>query len=500
MTELVIGLDVGTSSTKAVATTPAGEIVATAVATHAIGQPRPGWFEQDAALVWRDEALGVLRALTAQEVVARGDVRGIAVSGMGPCVTLADAAGEPMGPGILYGIDSRATDEIAGIEALLGRDRILERCGSALSSQALGPKLLWLRRHAPELWQRAAHWFGPASLLVHALTGEYVLDHHTASQCDPFYDLAVQSWAEDWIAEVCGRLPMPNLAWSTDIVGTLRSDAATAVGLAPGVPVLAGTVDAWAEAHSVGVRAPGDLLLMYGSTMFMIGVTPGSRSHPGLWRTAGVTKDSPTLAAGMSTSGLLTAWIAETTGRPLDELSAAAATVSPGADGLVLLPYFAGERSPLFDPGARGVLLGLQLQHGPAHLMRAAYEAIAMGVRHVLESFDAVAGQPTWRLVAAGGGASADTWTQIVSDVTGCAQHVPKTTIGAAYGDALLAATATGVAADGADWTECAKVVQPNTDIAAFYDQCYGVFRDAYTATRPLLDRIPLAGSTSPPH
>jgi xylulokinase len=275
--------------------------------------------------------------------------------------------------------------------------------------------------------------------------------------------------------------------------------------------VLAGMVDAWAEAHSVGVRRPGDLMIMYGSTLFLVGVDPAASPHPGLWLTAGLTPGTGTLAAGMATSGLLANWVADTARQSVGELIEAAGEVDAGADGLLLLPYFAGERSPLFDPGARGVALGLTLAHTPAHLMRAALEAVAMGVRHNLEAFDSVrpAGS-TWRAVAVGGGvgkvnaakasagkasagkegAASALWPQIVSDVCGRAQDIPAQTVGASYGDALLAATAVGLVPPDTDWTKIVATVQPRPDLADLYDRRYAAYRDLYTATRPLIARL----------
>jgi xylulokinase len=492
LVDLTVGIDVGTSSTKAVAVATDGTIVASRVVLHQVDNPRPGWFQQDAEAVWWEEAAAVLRQLMADPSVHGRPVRGLAVSGMGPCVVLADAESRPLGPGILYGIDARAEHEIAELTAELGSAAILARTGSALSSQSVGPKLLWLRRNDPDAWQRARGWFGPASLLVRRLTGRYVLDRHTASQCQPLYDLDCADWAADWAAAVCGDLPMPELAWSDEVAGVVTSAASDATGLPTGTPVLTGTVDAWAEAHSVGVRAAGDLMLMYGSTMFLVGVTDRTQRHPGLWLTNGLVAGSHTLAAGLATSGLLTDWVARTSGEDIATLSLEAAAVLPGAEGLVLLPYFAGERSPLFDPGARGVLLGLELRHRPAHLLRAAYEGIAMGVRHNLELFGPPGDheQASWRAVAVGGGTSARTWTQVVSDVTGLAQQVPAVTIGAAYGDALLAARAVGAVDRGTDWTRVSHVVEPDPELGGFYDHRYAVYRRLYEATRPLLTQI----------
>ncbi len=250
-------------------------------------------------------------------------------------------------------------------------------------------------------------------------------------------------------------------------------------------------MDAWAEAHSVGVRDRGDLMIMYGSTLFMVGVDPAASPHPGLWLTAGLTPRTGTLAAGMATSGLLANWVAGTARLPVGELIAAAGQVPAGAEGLVLLPYFAGERSPLFDPDARGVALGLTLAHTPAHLMRAALEAVAMGVRHNLEAFDSARpGESRWRAVAVGGGAAGALWPQIVSDVCGRAQDIPAQNVGASYGDALLAASAVGLVPPGTDWTKIVATVQPNPGLADLYDRRYSLYRDLYTTTRPLIPRL----------
>jgi xylulokinase len=491
VTAVAIGLDIGTSSTKAVAVDANGTVCASAKAEHRVDLPRAGWVEQDAERVWWEESCEVLRRLTSSLEGTANPV-GLAVSGLGPCVLPCDVHDRPLRPAILYGIDTRATSEIEELEAELGAAEILDRGGSALTSQAAGPKLLWLRRNEPDTWARTARFFSASSFLVARLTGEYVLDHHTASQFSPLYDLDAASWNDEWAGRVCDGVPLPRVVWSDDIVGAITPDAAELTGLRSGLPVLGGTVDAWAEAHSVGVRDPGDLLLTYGSTMFLVAPARRGRPHPGLWRTAGLTSGSQSLAAGMATSGLLAGWLSELTKLGLDELRDSAFSIAPGADGLLLLPYFAGERSPLFDPGARGVALGLRLSHGPPHLMRAVYEATAMSVRHVLETFAnaADANGVSWRVTAAGGGAASTTWMQIVSDVTGATQLLPEVTIGASYGDALLAAVAVGLTPPGTDWTRIATTIAPRTELAHVYDELYATYLDLYPATRPMLRRL----------
>ncbi len=190
------------------------------------------------------------------------------------------------------------------------------------------------------------------------------------------------------------------------------------------------------------MREPGDLMLMYGTTMFLVEVLNEASPHPKLWNTAGIFPGTQSLAAVMATSGALTGWLRQISGGLSYEiLVQEAARIEAGANGLVVLPYFAGERTPLYDPQARGVICGLTLDHTRGHLYRALLEATAYGVRHILEVMREAGGGGK-RLVAIGGGTKGGLWTQIVSDVTGKTQELPYETIGASYGDAWLAARA----------------------------------------------------------
>ncbi len=483
MSELLLGIDLGTGSSKGVLTTPEGEIVATAVRPrpHSMSMPRPGWAEVDAEEVWWGDVVALCRELLPQ---AGGSVAAITVSGVGPCLLLTDAAGRPVRPAILYGIDARATTEIEELDDRLGSAAVLERCGTPLTTQAVGPKALWMQRHEPEHWQQASHWFSSSSFVAFRLTGEYVLDHHTASQSVPLYDIEASAWFEPWYAEVMGALPAPRLVWPTEVVGLVTAEVAALTGLAEGTPVCAGTVDAWAEAFSGGVRAPGDLMLMYGSTMFFVQELAALARHPQLWNTRGIAPGSQCLAAGMSTSGSLTGWVRSLVGDvPFETLVSEAAQVPAGADGLLLLPYFSGERTPIFDPHARGVLAGLSLRHHRGHVFRAVYEGIAFGIRQILELLDTET-NPVKRLVAVGGGTQGGLWTQVVSDVTGRAQEVPEQTIGASYGDALMAAIGVGLVAPDTDWARVADVIEPDPDLRPLYDELYGLYGSLYPATR----------------
>lgn len=484
MADWLLGIDIGTSSSKAVLTDTSGTILARAERPHELSLPRPGWAEHDAETVWWADTVALAKDLTTRAAeLGGGTIAGVCVSGIGPCLLPVDEAGRPIRPAILYGIDTRAAAEIDEITERYGAERILGRSGSALSSQAVGPKLLWLRRNEPEAWARTRRFFMASSFMAYRLTGAYTLDHHSASQCDPLYDIRSGTWALDWAADIAPNLELPALHWAAEPVGRVTPDASAVTGITAGTPVMAGSIDAWAEAISVGVRNPGDTMLMYGTTMFIVEAIEQLRPDPTMWGTAGLLPGSRTLAAGMATSGALTGWLRDIAGGPSYEtLTQEAAAVPAGSGGLVALPYFAGERTPLYDPLARGLILGLTLSHGRGHLYRALLESIGYGVRHILEALELAGGAPT-RFVAVGGGTKGGLWTQIVSDVTVRAQEIPAETIGACYGDALLAAIGAGLVPSDTSWATVDETVEPNPASRDIYDETYGIYRSLYPAT-----------------
>jgi xylulokinase len=336
--DLLLGIDMGTGSTKGLLVNASGSVIASETVSHSMQLPRPGWAEVDAEATWWREICDISSALTAQ-VPTGSVVVGVCVSGVGPCLVLCDEALRPLRPAILYGIDTRASAEIELLTEELGADAILERAGTALSSQAVGPKLEWVRRHEPEVFARATRWYGSNSYIAAKLTGEYVMDHHTASQCDPLYETREFDWNSEWAQRICSHLQLPRLVWPIDVVGTIHESAAAATGLLSGTPVIAGTVDAFAEAFSVGVRKPGDQMLMYGSTMFLVQIIDTYFSDPALWTTAGVERETLALAAGTSTAGSLVSWLQTVTGgAPFETLMAEAQAVPAGSHGLLMLP------------------------------------------------------------------------------------------------------------------------------------------------------------------
>ncbi|MFF3462694.1 FGGY-family carbohydrate kinase [Streptomyces sp. NPDC002619] len=474
----VIGVDIGTSSSKGVLVGLDGALIRSAVRDHTPARPGPGRFEMDASVWWR-EFTELARELTA---AGDADVVAVGVSGMGPCVLLTDEDDTPLRPAVLYGVDTRSVRQIERIEARLGADDIIRRGGSALTTQAAGPKIAWIADEEPELYARARRLYMPSSWLVRKLTGNYVLDHHSASQCTPLYDRLAGSWYAPWAAEVAPGIDLPPLRWSGEAAGTLTAEAARETGLPVGIPVTTGTIDAWAEALSVGAQHTGDLMLMYGTTMFLIHTVPTPLTSTSLWGTVGALPGTRNLAGGMATSGAVTNWLRDLfAGADHSELTRLAAESGPGANGLLMLPYFSGERTPIMDPDARGVIAGLTLSHTRGDLYRAALEATGFGVRHNIEVIEA-AGGDIRRVVAVGGGTQGALWTRIVSDITGRPQELRTITIGASYGGALLAAQLVGDASVD-DWNPVRETVRPCAEHTARYDELYALYRRLYPQT-----------------
>lgn len=482
-TRCFIGVDIGTSSSKGVLVSATGSILGSVVFEHEVQRPQPGWVEMDGELWWNE-----FRDISRELIAEHDDIEiaAVGVSGMGPCVLLTDDEDQPVRPAILYGVDMRSVSQIERLTEQLGEEEITRRCGSTLTTQAAGPKIAWIEEQEPEAYARATRLFMPASWLVFHLTGEYTLDYHSASQCTPMFDLQDLQWFEPWAQTVAPGISLPRLGWADDVAGHVSADAAEQTGIPAGTPVIFGTIDAWSEASSVGAHDIGDLMLMYGTTMFLIATVDEPLRTPSMWSTVGALEGTRNLAGGMATSGAITGWLRNLVGHPpFADLVVEAAASGPGARGLLMLPYFAGERTPIMDPEARGTVLGLTLSHNRGDLYRAVLEATAFGVRHNIEVMRE-SGAVMDRVVAVGGGTQGGLWTQVVSDITGLPQVIRATTVGASYGAAYFAARAVSIPDNSPkidDWNPIVEMVQPNQDTAALYQELYELYLKTYQAT-----------------
>ena len=493
----LLGIDVGTYSSKAVLTDLSGQVLATAIVEHGLSMPHPGHVEQDADLVWWADVCALSREILATSGVSPASIAGLAMSAIGPCLLPLDKAMRPLRPGILYGVDTRATAEIAELEAELGVDAIAAFSLMSLTSQAIGPKIRWLRKHEPGVWARTAKLTSATSYLVYRATGRLCMDRHSASHYVPLYNPASGAWDARYSHATAPLDMLPELGWAEDLAGTLHHEAANATGLAVGTPVAFGTIDALSEAISVGATEPGDLMMMHGSTTFFLLAQDSPTPDPRVWTVAGASPGRCNLAAGMSTTGSLTRWFRDELARDLPPetayaaLFAAAEKVGPGASGLLVLPYFSGERTPVNDPEASGAIVGLSLMHDRAQVFRAVLEGVGFGVRHNLETFAKI-GARVSRVVAVGGGAKSDTWLQIVSDISGVPQWLTQVTIGASYGDAFLAGRAVGAFGPGDihRWVKRGRAITPNPDVKPIYDAVYEQYLKLYQNLRDVMHSL----------
>ncbi len=507
MDEWLLGFDIGTTNSKGVVVDRNLDVVAAASIPHGVSTPNPGWVEHDPIQVWWEEFVEVVGELLSQPGVSPDRIAGIGISGLAPSVLPLDAAGEPLRPGILYGVDTRSGAEIELLTDRIGADRLVEVCGNDLSFQSAGAKLLWYKRNEPERYARTETVVDAVGYVVSRLTDEYVMDNAVASFYDPLFDLRGLEWSREMIdaADLDPEL-LPETGWSADVAGEVTPAAAEATGLAAGTPVVTGTVDAIAALLSVGGVDHGDTVFMYGTTGVVY--TTVSEPHPvsDLWATPHCIEGMYAVGGGMAACGALTEWFVDHFGAdsgtndapdPYSRLADEAAGVDPGADGLVVLPYFNGSRTPLNDDRARGAIAGLTLSHTEAHVYRAILEGVGYGFRHNLEAMQA-ADVPIGRTFAIGGGARSDLWRQVVSDITGVEQAYVSDPLGAPLGGAYLAGVGTG-AFDGYDrLREVAGVsttTTPGPDRTAMYDEYYDVYRDLYPSMKAGIHRLTELGN-----
>ena len=496
----LLGVDVGTSGTKGVITDLKGRVLAfQSVETETIS-PQPGWYEHDAEKTWWGSFCQVTQALLLETGIQPEEVAAVGTSALCPDMLPLDETGRPLRSAILYGIDTRAQGEIDELNALFGEEFILERSANVLSGQSIIPKYLWFKRNEPELAARTRMIHSATGYLVYKLTGQHVMDPVVAVFCNPIFDVRTLKYDED-VAKKMGidLQSLPRVVESSDIAGEVTGQAARETGLAPGTPVIAGTCDAVAETLSAGSVLPGDAAMTMGSTINLYVNMDEVKAHPSLAFVPYVVPGLYTLAAGMATSASLTRWFRDNFGHVEMEterllglnayqlLSDQAAQAPPGSEGLLVLPYFAGERTPIWDPQARGLIVGLTLSHKRAHVYRALLEGTAYGVRHNIDVMGEL-GVDIKRVVATGGGTRNHLWIQIISDMTGIPIEIPVAAYGSPYGCAYLAGYGAGLFPDfdvlRNEWVRIEHRLEPNPTLKPLYDKYYEIYRRLYEHTK----------------
>jgi xylulokinase len=491
----VLGIDVSTTATKAVLIDDRGAVAGVGVAEYAFDVPRPLWSEQDPELWWTGTGAAI-RSVLASTGVAAADVAAIGLTGQMHGLVLLDAADAVLRPAILWN-DQRTAAECDLVRQAVGPERLIAITGNDALTGFTAPKLVWVRDHEPETWDRVAHVLLPKDFVRLQLTGEHAIDKADGSGT-LLFDLAARDWSPE-ILDVLRIDPrwLPRTFEGPEPTGALSAAAAAATGLRIGTPVMAGGGDQSANGVGVGAVSPGIVALSLGTSGVIFAATdaplhePAGRVHafchavPGRWHLMSVM---------LSAAGSLR-WFRDALapGVAFGDLAAEAVGVPAGSEGLLFLPYLTGERSPHPDPLARGAFVGLTTGHDRRHLTRAVLEGVAFGLRDGLDLMIAAGMPRPVQIRGSGGGTASSLWRQILADVLDAEIATVSTTEGAAYGAALLAAVGTGWFDDVDQAVETVirttTMAAPGADRAR-YAETHARYRELYPALAPTFQAI----------
>jgi xylulokinase len=485
-TGLLLGIDIGTTATKVILIDTEGRILAETSRPATLHSPKSNWAEEDSEEWWGNICQAVPDCL-ARAGVSAGQVRAIGVSGMVPTTVLVDAQGRPLRRSIQQN-DARSHLEIEFFKANCDEGAVFRRTGSAITQQSIGPKLLWISRNQPEIFRQVKWVMGSYDYINFKLTGEAVLERNWALESG-LYDLH----RRDWDAEILGlagirREQLPPVFSPSDLVGTVTAEAARQTTLQEGTPVVAGSADHVASAFSVGLKENGDLLVKLGGAGDILYSLDRLEIDERLFIDYHVIPGLYLLNGCMASSGSIIKWYRDNfaPGSDYSELDADAQDIPAGSQGLVLLPYFIGEKTPVFDPLARGLLFGLTLQHSRAHIYHAILEGISYGFYHHLEVMNE-RGFGVRRVRVANGGARSMLWRQVTADVIGYpleeVAHHPGSSLGAAF----VAGMGVGTFDSWGEiekYIEVAAVTRPVMENHARYVQLFRLYRELYEANK----------------
>jgi len=490
---LFLGLDLGTSAVKVGLFDAAGNALRLARRTYPLHAPRPGWSEQEPE-EWWSATRDALRETLAE--VDAGRVAAVGLSGQAPSQVLVASDGAPLGRAIVWS-DRRATAEAGWLVERVTPEQARDWTGYAFITGASQPpaRLLWLKAHRPDDWNRCAAVVQPKDFIACQLTGQIATDVNS-SFC--LYNPQTSQYSADLLALLDVKPEkMPPVLEPTAVVGRVTPEAASATGLLAGVPVVAGTIDAWCDIIGCGAVAPGCAVDVTGTSEVVALVTEQPLDGDGV--------ASAPLAAGrcwiggpMQAGGAALLWLSRCfygQEQPDFELmEAEASAVAPGAEGLLFLPYLQGERAPVWDPQARAAFVGLTDRHVRAHCARAVYEGVAFAVRDLLERCRAASGLEPEELRVSGGGSASALWNQVKADVTGLPVQRVMVTDAACLGAAMLAAVGVGFFQNLEEtvkaMVQVGEVFDPVPARVSRYDELFAAWRGLYPALRPIFPRL----------
>ena len=491
MRTLLLGVDIGTSSCKTALFDPEGKVVAQGGCEYPVSYPRKGWAEQDPAQWWEGVCRAV-REMISDNGIDPAEIAGIGTDGQSWSAIALDREGNVLCPTPIW-TDTRSEEICRETEDRLTAEKLFGLCGNPAKPGYTWPKILWYRKHRPEVFEKTEKILQSNSYIVYRMTGEITQDLSQGYGLACF-DMRKGCWDEE-MCEALGipRRMLPEIVPCHQVVGKLTVDAAKQMGLREGIPVAAGGLDAACGTLGAGVVSPGQTQEQGGQAGGMSICIDQYAADPRLILGFHVVPGRWLLQGGTTGGGGALKWLRETMCPELSfaEMSALAETAEPGSGGVTFLPYMAGERSPIWDPKACGVFFGLNFGVTRAQMIRACMEGVAYSLRHNLETA-AEAGARAGVLRAMGGSANSRIWTQIKADVTGCGIEVPGSDTATTLGAAMLAGVGTGV---WQGFEEAARqtirvnrTYEPDPAVKEIYDRGYETYRKLYGNLKDLMN------------
>lgn len=491
-----LGIDISTTSSKALLMDDRGKVVAVASSPHTLQTPKLLWVEQN-PLEWWEAVITCIKAVAKQTGITRKDIAAIGLTGQMHGLVLLDESGQVLRPAILWN-DQRTQSQCDDIHRRVGRERFIQITGNLALTGFTAPKILWVAQNEPEVYASVRHVLLPKDYIRFRLSGEYAMDKADSSGT-VLFDLRKRTWSSE-VLEALEIEPawMPPTFEGQEITGSVNAEAAAATGLVVGTPIVAGAGDQAAQAVGVGAVESGLVALTIGTSGVVFASTPlalvepEGRLHafchaaPGMWHLMGVM---------LSAAGSLQ-WYRDALapGISFDDLLKEADNIPVGSEGLQYLPYLSGERTPYADPLARGAFIGLTLRHRRGHLTRAVLEGVSFGLKDIFILIQHAGLGEINQVRASGGGIKSALWRQILASVLETELVTVNAVEGAAYGAALLAGVGVGVWPDVA--TACRQVIKvvdttkPDESQAIIYRKMYPLFRELYPALKSSFQKM----------
>ncbi|HWQ79324.1 MAG TPA: FGGY-family carbohydrate kinase [Anaerovoracaceae bacterium] len=494
MSGYVLGIDVGTTSVKVVLVSK-DIIVDEATAYHDLLSPYPNWAEEDAGIWWKN----IKKAVS--EIAGRHpdkvkDIAAIGCSGMVPAIVLLDKDGEPVRNTIQQN-DARAISQIERIKNTLDQEELFRRTGGFTNQQHILPRLLWVKENEPETWAKVDKIMGSYDYAVYKLTGTMSLEINWAVESGS-YDIHTNEWIKEDL-EAFGVDPawLPQVNESMKVAGTTLPELEKEIGIPGGIPVIAGSADHVASTLAAGITQNGDLLIKFGGAGDILYCVDEIVTSKELFFDYHIVPGEYLLNGCMAASGSLVKWFTNDilecySPSVFKELDAQAELIPPASEGLIILPYFLGEKTPIFDPIARGVMFGLTLSHTKAHIFRAILEAVIYGFRHHVEVIREAGFEPR-QIMATNGGAKSKFWCQIAADILGQTICSFPSHPGSALGVAFLAGKSAGLFQE---WQEIQtfltdrQIYEPDPRSVEIYNKSYNIYRDIYRQLKPSFEKL----------